>query len=136
MKVTVDANILFAGLMKDSTTRRLLFNPALTLFAPEFIVDELVRHVLEIKGKSGLADEDLLNLIGKVFSQIILVKDKDLTPFLPAAASLIADPKDWLYLSCALCEDTVIWSNDGHFEPQKRVKVLKTKDILDAVGVL
>lgn len=136
VKVTVDANILFASLIKDSTTRRLLFNPALTLFAPEFIGDELIKHVLEIKEKSELDDADLLRLVEKGFNQLILVPDTDLTPFLPAAASLIADSKDWLYLSCALREDTAIWSNDGHFTPQRRVKVFTTKELLEMVGTL
>jgi predicted nucleic acid-binding protein len=136
MKATVDANILFACLIKDSATRRLLFNPALTLFAPQFIIEELIHHILEIKKKSGLPDADLLRLVEKVFSQVILVPDKDLIPFLPAAASLISDSKDWLYLSCALSKDTVIWSNDGHFTSQNRVKVLTTKELISIIGSL
>ena len=90
MKVTVDANILFACLIKDSTTRRLFFNPALSIFAPEFIVNELLLHILEIKEKSGLADEDLLRLIEIVFGNIILVPDKNLGPFFDPA---LAGPK-------------------------------------------
>jgi predicted nucleic acid-binding protein len=136
MKVTVDANVLFACLIKDATTRRLFFNPALSLFAPEFIVNELLVHILGIKEKSGLPDEDLLRLIEKVFGNIVLVSDKDLVPFLPAAASLVNDSKDWLYLSCALREDTIIWSNDSDFAPQRRVEVVTTKGLVAMVGSL
>ena len=63
MKVTVDANVLFACLIKDSTTRRLFFNPSLSLFSPEFIVDELLSHLFEIQKKSGLSEEELYHLI-------------------------------------------------------------------------
>jgi predicted nucleic acid-binding protein len=136
VKVTVDANVLFACLIKDSTTRRLLFNPALSLFAPEFIVNELLIHILRIKKKSGLSDKDLLRLIEKVFGGIILISDENLVPFLPAAASLVNDSKDWLYLSCALREDTIIWGNDSDFAPQRRVKVVTTKELLGMVGLL
>lgn len=136
VKVTVDANILFACLIKDSTTRKLFFNPALSLFSPEFIVDELPRHILEIREKSGLGEEELQRLAGKVFSQLTIVPDKDLKPFLSAAASLIKDPKDWLYLSCALHEDTIIWSNDNDFSAQKRVRIVSTKELITIAGSL
>lgn len=136
MRVTVDANVLFACLIRNSTTRQLFFNPALALFAPEFIIDELILHVLEIREKSGLNDEELSRLIGKVLGQVTFVPDKALKPFLPAAASLVSDPKDWLYLSCALREDTAIWSHDGDFVPQRRIRVLTTKELLAMVGSL
>ena len=136
MRVTVDANVLFACLIRDSATRKLLFNPALSLFSPEFIVDELLLHLLEIREKSGLGEEELHRLAGKVFGQLTIVSDKDLEPFLPAAASLIKDPKDWLYLSCALREDTIIWSNDRDFSAQRRVRVVSTKDLMDILGLL
>lgn len=136
MKVTVDANILFACLIKDSTTRKLFFNPALSLFAPEFIVDEFVHHLVEVKAKSGLSDDELYSLVEKVLGQLVFVSDKDLKPFLPAAASLVADPKDWLYISCALLEDTVIWSHDADFNTQKRVRVISTNELISIVGSL
>ncbi len=136
MRVTVDANILFSCLIKDSQTRKLFFNPELTIFAPEFIVDELTKYVLEIKNKSGLPDSDLLLLISRVFSQIRIVPDKDIKPFLPAAASLIDDPKDWLYLACALSQDTLIWSNDAGLKAQNRVKTVTTKELSQMVGNL
>lgn len=136
MRVTVDANVLFSCLIKDSQTRKLFFNPELMIFAPEFIVDELAKYVLEIKNKSGLSDSELLLLIDKVFGQIRIVPDKDLRPFLPAAASLISDPKDWLYLSCALSQDTSIWSNDAGFKVQNRVRTVTTKELSQIVGNL
>lgn len=136
MKVTVDANVLFACLIKESATRRLFFNPALALYAPEFIVDELLKHVLMIQERSGLGKEELHRLIIKVFGQLTLVPDDALKPFLPAAASLVDDPKDWLYVSCALYGDTAIWSNDTDFGPQKRVKIFTTKELVELLGAL
>ncbi len=136
MKITVDANILFACLIKDSTTRKLFFNPALFLFAPEFIVDEFTHHLVEVRKKSGLSNEELYTLIDKVLGQLVLVPDKNLKPFLPAAASLVDDPKDWLYISCALYENTIIWSHDMDFGAQKRIRVISTKELIDIVGSL
>ncbi len=136
MKVTVDANVLFACIIKDSMTRRLFFNPALSLFAPEFIVNEFVRHVAEIKEKSGLSEEELHGLLEKVLGQLVLIPDNVLKPFLPAAAGLVDDPKDWLYIACALHEDTVIWSHDQDFGAQRRITIITTKELMDIVGSL
>lgn len=136
MRVTVDANILFACLIKDSTTRKLFFNPALLLFTPEFIMKEFARHLAEIREKSGLSDDELYRLFEKVLSHLVLVPDKDLKPFLPAAASLVKDSKDWLYLACALQKDTIIWSHDFDFSVQRRVRIISTKELLGIVGSL
>jgi predicted nucleic acid-binding protein len=136
MKVTVDANILFACLIKDSTTRKLFFNPALSLFAPESIVAEFARHLVEIRKKSGLKDEELYRLVDSVLSQLVLVPDTDLKPFIPAAASLVNDPKDWLYISCALYKNTIIWSHDLDLSTQKRISIISTKELMDIIGSL
>lgn len=136
MKITVDANILFACLIKNSTTRKLFFNPALSLFAPEFIVNEFTHHLVEVRKKSGLSDEDLYRLVDKVLDQLLLVPDKRLKPFLSAAASLVDDPKDWLYISCALYENTVIWSHDLDFDGQKRIQIISTNELIDIIGSL
>jgi predicted nucleic acid-binding protein len=136
MKITVDANILFACLIKDSTTRKLFFNPGLSIFAPEFIVDEFVHHLVEVRKKSGLSDEELHRLVDNVLNQLILVPDKVLKPFIPAAASLVDDPKDWLYVSCALYENTIIWSHDLDFGKQKRIQIISTKELIGIIGSL
>ena len=136
MKVTVDANILFACLIKDSTTRKLFFNPALSLFAPESIVAEFARHLVEIRKKSGLKDEELYRLVDSVLSQLVLVPDTDLKPFIPAAASLVNDPKDWLYISCALYKNTIIWGHDLDLSTQKRISIISTKELMDIIGSL
>jgi predicted nucleic acid-binding protein len=136
MKITVDANMLFACLIKDSTTRKLFFNPALSLFAPEFIVDEFARHLAEVRKKSGLNNEEFYRLVDKILGQLILVPDKNLRPFLLAAASLVDDSKDWLYISCALYENTLIWSHDLDFSTQKRIRIISTKELIGLLGKL
>lgn len=91
---------------------------------------------MEIQEKSELSLEELNHLITKVFRQLTLIKDVDLKPFLPAAKSLIDDSDDWLYISCALHADTLIWSNDNDFGQQKRIKIVTTKELIALVGSL
>jgi len=39
MRLVIDANVLFAALIKDSSTAQLLINDKLQFFAPEFLFE-------------------------------------------------------------------------------------------------
>ena len=42
------------------------------------------------------------------------------------------DKEDVTFIATALCLDgSIIWSNDKDFEKQKKIKVLKTKDVVE-----
>ena len=136
MRVTVDANILFAALLRSGTTRKLWFGPEIELYAPRFLLKEFKKHTGYLKGKFVGSEEDFQLLYNKITAQVFLVEDSGLEPFLPAAASLIKDPADWLYLACALKEDTIIWSEDKGFKAQGRIKTLTTKQMIEEFGGL
>lgn len=136
MKATVDANILFASLVKEGTTRKIWFNPGLRLFAPEFIIVEFLKYKKTIERKSGLGAGEFRRLLELAVSQIHLIPDRDLKPYLSAAASLSDDAKDWLYLACALKEDSPLWTNDNGFRKQKRVKTRTTEEMVKGIGQL
>ena len=136
MKVTVDANILFAALIADGETRRLWFNPDVELYAPEFIVREFLSKFREITPKYKGNPLEWETLVDKTLSHVKLVSDAALTPYLSAASTLISDSNDWLYVACALKEDTIIWSNDKGFLEQKRIKVKNTTETRKEVGGL
>jgi predicted nucleic acid-binding protein len=44
MTIVVDSNRIVAALIKDSTTRGILFNNTFEFIAPEFVRDELEEH--------------------------------------------------------------------------------------------
>ena len=136
MEITIDANIVFACLIKDSDTRKIIFSADVDLYAPTFLLNELQKYFPIIKKKSGLSDIDFSNLVARVLVQITLIPDIELKPFVLAASSLTTDKKDWLYLACALYKDTVIWSNDKEFKKQNRVRVFTTEELIKEVGHL
>ena len=53
MDLVVDANILFAALIKEDITSELIFKLRLHLFAPEFILEEFEKYKEELKNKTG-----------------------------------------------------------------------------------
>lgn len=135
MKATVDANILFSALLKSGGTRKAWFDYRLELLAPEFLLVEFEKYSSRLRQKSNKkGDFDRIYML--LISRVKLIEDKELAPYLPAAASLISDDKDWLYLACALKEDTIVWSNDQGFKAQNRVKSYTTEELLKQLETL
>ena len=46
MDIFIDTNVLIAGLLKDSTTRRLLVSKNINFYIPEFAFEEIIKHKL------------------------------------------------------------------------------------------
>lgn len=136
MRATIDANILFSTLIRKGLTRKIWFGPEMNLYAPRFLLVEFQKYHGFLQKKFRGTDEEFKLLSQKLLSQVKFVPDQELNPFLPAAASLIKDPKDWLYLACALKEDTVIWSNDKGFKKQGRIKIFSTTEMKEETGAL
>ena len=136
MKITADANILFSALIKEGLTRKIWFNPEIELISPKFLLVEFKKYAHYLKKKSGLNETEFGLLSEKLLSQIRFIEDQELKPYLPAAASLSTDPKDWLYIACALKEDTIIWSQDKELKNQQRIKTLSTQEMQKEIGLL
>ncbi|MBI5036080.1 PIN domain-containing protein [Candidatus Micrarchaeota archaeon] len=136
MKIVADANVLFSGLLRDGVTRQLWFNPKLELYAPAFILVEFREYKDELLPKYGGTEEKFDRLSKLLLKVLNIVPDEELEPFLPAASSLSTDPKDLLYLACALKEDAAIWSQDKEFGKQKRVRVLTMQELARDSGSL
>jgi len=136
MKLVADANVMFSALLRGGLTRRLWFHPALELSAPAFIIREFLKHRAELLTKYSGSGEEFERLQKLLLSQVRLVADEELQPYLPAASSLSGDAKDWLYLACALHQNAAIWSNDRDFGMQKRVEIKTTKKLAGEIGLL
>lgn len=136
MKVTVDANILFSGLLAKGITRKIWFVAELKLYAPTTLLTEFYKYSKILQERFKGTREEFEFLYKKLLSCIQFVTDSELKPYVPAASSLINDSKDWLYLACALKEDTVIWSNDKELKKQERIKVYSTTEMKKEFGTL
>lgn len=52
MKIVIDANILFASLIKEGIVRTILFNENLSFYTPSYILEEFLEHIDELKQKT------------------------------------------------------------------------------------
>lgn len=130
MKLVIDANVLFSALIKNSETRKLIFNTAIKLYSPDFIIEEVKKYNYEIIKKSGLSLEEFDLLTELLFKHIQIINKQEYSHFLQTSIYLIHDKKDAPYLATALKLNCPIWSNDKELKKQKKVKIFTTEELL------
>jgi predicted nucleic acid-binding protein len=132
MKIVVDANVVFAALTKNSITRELLLYLFIKYYSPDFLLSELQKHKKELMAKSHLSDAAYGETIRLLLSNVKVVSrfayGSEIKRALKVIGYLDKDDVAYLALSAAIEADG-IWTYDKHFEKQREVKALKTKDI-------
>lgn len=132
MKLVVDANILFSALIKESTTRWLLFHLDAELVVPEFIFEEIKKYQPVIMKKAKLQEQEFLSLLQTIKQRLIILSDDVTVGRLEEARAVMKeiDEKDSAFLAAALASGANLWSDDAHFQKQQKVKVWRTKDLV------
>ncbi len=132
MKLVIDANIVISAIILiEGKTRDLIFSDDIFLIAPEFLLEEVKKYKMEIMAKSGLSDEEFELTMDLLFSKIKLIPFSSFKKFINQSKIICPDPNDIQYFALALCENTSIWPDDEHFQRQDKMKVLKTKDMMN-----
>jgi predicted nucleic acid-binding protein len=133
VKLIVDSSVLIAALMKKSTVRELLLNPAFEFYVPEYCIEEIERHVGEISERSGLGVEGVYLLLGVLLASVQVVPAERILKKIKEAEDIMGkiDKNDVPFVALALSfPNDGIWTLNKHFFKQKRVKVWRTKDLL------
>lgn len=137
MKLVVDANILFAALIKEESTAELLISDKLHLFAPEFLFEEFSKYEELILKKTHRSNEEFNQFLDILKDQITIVPKKEITPFIDKAEKISPDPKDTIFLALALSLNSNVWSNDTKLkEGQNIVNVLSTEELIEKTDLL
>ena len=129
MIIIIDTNVLISALIRDSVTRKIIVYSGLNFYYPEISLHEIRKYKNLILKKSGLSEDDYENLLGKILEYVLLVPTEEIEEKLEEAKSIMLhiDPDDVVFIAAALSyPDSLIWSDDAHFEKQARIKVLKT----------
>ena len=137
MKLIVDANILFSALIKEGLTAELLISDKLQLFAPEFLFTEFAKYKDLILRKTHRNEEEFNQLLEILKEQISIVPKKEITPFMDEAEKISPDPKDTIYLACAIALRSNIWSNDKKLkQDQTKITVFSTEELLKRTDII
>jgi predicted nucleic acid-binding protein len=134
MELVVDANILFAGLIKKSTTASLLFHPTLTLYAPEFVIEEFMKYTEFIQKKMQRSEEEFIMLIHMLHQIIAVVPQEEYENYMEEAKNISPDDKDTMYFALALKLNCSVWSNDTRLKEQDKITIYTTKELLTLVS--
>jgi len=136
----VDSCILFSFFRKDSFRRRLieeLPNLGCQLVSPEFALRELASEkekIIKYGRINELAFAFLLSLLER---KIELFPEEEYRKFLADANKLSPHgsiAKDDPYFALALAFNCPIWSDEGAFKQQNKVKILSTRKLLELTG--
>jgi len=130
MELVVDANTLFAALIKVSVTSDLIVDNSLRLYSVEFIFTEFEKYRELIKEKTERTDEEFEKFMEIIERRIKLIPYEEFQLFVEDAEKICPDPKDVQYFALALKLNCGIWSNDKKLKQQDKIKVYPTKDIL------
>ena len=131
MKIVIDSNRIVAALLKDSTTRGILFNTNFNFIAPEFVKEEIKKHQQEFIDKAGISEREFDLLLTLIFESVTLIAKSEYAQLTDKLNTEMSDPKDVPYLACCIATHSKgIWSHDPHIGEQKKVKVFTNIDLL------
>lgn len=133
MRIVIDSNALFAALIKDSTTRKIILEYDSLFLFPEIIFEEVEKYKSDLLRKSGMDEKEFNKLLELILRKVVIVPTELLDPYYDESDKLaqsVESPEDQLFFSCALAHpDSVIWSNDKKLRRQSKVKIITTQEM-------
>ena len=132
MKVVIDSNILFSALIKDSKTRKIIIEHEGFFLFPQYIFEEMEKHIEMLLKKSRLPKHEFNTLLTILLKKVVVVPNEILLPFRKQALEIVKeiDKDDVLFIACALAyPESIIWSNDKKLKNQKSIRILNTDEI-------
>lgn len=136
MQLIVDANILIAAFLKSATTRELLFDEELELFAPEYFVMEVSQTIKKdkiLRQRIRLTKEEIEELLNFLLEPIKIIPEEEYNSFIEKARQEVpADDAPYLALSLTL--RIPIWSNDSAFKRQSLTTAYTTSELVKVLS--
>ena len=135
MKLVVDTNIIFSALIKDPLARRIITHSNLELYTINFSKKELLKYEKEILKKAKISATELYLILEKLNQKLNIIDDKVVALKINEGIKIMKkiDIKDSPFIAAALAIKADLWSEDKHFNKQDKIKVWKTKDLIEFV---
>lgn len=136
MKLVIDTNRIMAGLLRDSTSRRIILHESFSFFAPDYIETELAKHRPYLMKKAKIPGPDFDLLLHTLLDRIILVPFEDFEHEYDRAMRIMEtiDENDSPFLAVGLALGIgSIWTEDRHFLRQDLLNVCSTRDLIEMI---
>ena len=133
MNIVIDTNVFISALIKkDSLSREILINSGNNFLFPEYEFQEIYKHKEEILKKSGHSEIEFIQATSLLLHRTKIVRYFEICNYYNKALEIMGgiDYDDAIFIATALAFNCPIWSDDQHFQKQKIVKILTTKNII------
>lgn len=133
MRIIVDTNRILSALLSDGLSRKIITSKNFDFYTLDYVHQEIQKYMGYIKEKSGLSENEINTLICIFMENITILSDEELNSKMDEAKDIMKDIdiKDASILACALAiPNDGIWTEDKHFQKQKRVKVWRSIELL------
>jgi len=135
LEIILDANVVFAAMIKNGLTRHLILRSGWNFYIPEFIFSEIENHINTVSEKTELSEEELKELLNNfiIAANITITPSQEIQPLIKDAEKISPDIDDIHYFALALKIKCPIWSNDKELKKQEVIQILTTQEILDEI---
>jgi len=133
MKIVVDTNRIFAAIIKNGISRRMITHGDAEFITVGFSKKEVENHKAEILKKAKISDLGLDIILKRISRKLVILDDLIIKSYLSQAEEIMMeiDKDDVVFIAAALATKAVIWSDDAHFKKQKKAKVVTTKELIE-----
>lgn len=132
MRLVVNTNRVIASLIRDSTSRRIIFHLKAELIAIPLLKEEVLKHKSIILEKAGLSETTFDLILQRLYEKMVYLNEEILKEYREGAIKIMdkINPDDTQFIAAALATNSDIWSDDQHFKKQQKVKVWTTKELV------
>lgn len=134
--LVVDTNIIISALLKDSLIRNLIRSDIFDLYSLFLSQEEVKKYMPLIIERTGITKAEIEHTLSEIYSHITLMNEKTLGETINEACSVMdtIDAGDSPFLALALVLPVNgIWSDDKHFQKQRRIKAWTTKQLIEEI---
>ncbi len=131
MEFVVDANVLFAALIRDNHTRHILLASTWRFYVPEFVFSEVYKYLDVLAEKTQRSTQEVRELLEELLlvAEITVVPAPEFSECLERAEQVSPDIDDAPYLALAMALNCDIWSNDKELKQQDAVQIYATHEL-------
>ena len=132
MRLIVDTNRIIAALLKDSVSRRIILHRDAELISIDFSFQEIEKHKRELLEKMRISLSEFNLLLEALKNHLVMLNDAVVQQKMNEAKNIMdkIDPDDAPFVAAALATKAEIWSDDAHFQKQKKIKVWTTREMM------
>ena len=133
MNITIDSNILFSALIKDSITRKIILNYPERFLFPEYIFQEFLKYKKLLLKKSNLSEKEFYFLLNNLLKKVKIIKNEKIYKYKKESIKILKDIdiKDAPFIAVCLKYSSILWSDDKALKNQKKIIVLNTKEFIN-----